>query len=77
MWKELLLEITEFCLAPVYIRKETPESSHWLLIIIDKLFDYVEVYVIDSFNCYFNHSRTKNVITTIIYAFKETENGDK
>ena len=75
--KRIVVGNNRICLGFVYIRKETPESSHWLLIIIDKSFDHVEVYVIDSFNCYFNHSRTKNVITTIIDAFKETENGDK
>ena len=72
--KRIVVGNNKICFVPVFIRNETEESSHWLLIVIDKSFVLTQIYVIDSFECYFKHKRTKSTITTIIDAFKEKEN---
>ena len=57
--KRIVVGNNKICFVPVFIRNETEESSHWLLIVIDKSFVLTQIYVIDSFECYFKHKQNQ------------------
>ena len=75
--KYIIVGNNKYCFIPLFIRKRPIKSSHWLLIFLDKSFELIQVYVIDSFNHYFTHKKTLSTISMIIDAFKDTENFNK
>lgn len=57
--KRIVVGNNKICFVPVFIRNETEELSHWLLIVIDKSFVLTQIYVNDSFECYFKHKQNQ------------------
>ena len=63
--------IKENCVVfiPFFIRWETRNDSHWLLFMIDQRNINTEIFVVDSFDCYFNQIKVHYLINSTIRSF--------